>query len=99
MENRGWGFSPTLDTGPVFTCIVTGDPRLPEAAYPFLRRKLDRLLRGRLPAVRIVFESELPLAGPSDYPDGGATSAPCQSLPTTPPRSRASPPSAASLAA
>jgi hypothetical protein len=55
MENLGWGFSPTLDSGPAFTCIVTGDPRLPEAAYPFLRRKLDRLLRGRLPAVRIVF--------------------------------------------
>ena len=55
MENLGWGFSPTLDTGPVFTCIVTGDPRLPEAAYPFLRRKLDSLLRGRLPSVRIVY--------------------------------------------
>jgi hypothetical protein len=55
MENLGWGLSPTLDSGPVFTCIVTGDPRLPEAAYPFLRRKLDGLLRGRLPAVRIVF--------------------------------------------
>jgi hypothetical protein len=55
MENLGWGFSPTLDTGPVFTCIITGDPRLPEAAYPFLRRKLDSLLRSRLPAVRIVF--------------------------------------------
>jgi hypothetical protein len=55
MENLGWGFSPTLDSGPVFTCIVTGDPRLPEAAYPFVRRKLDSLLRGRLPAVRIVF--------------------------------------------
>jgi hypothetical protein len=55
MENLGWGFSPTLDSGPVFTCIVTGDPRLPEAAYPFLRRKLDRLFRGRLPSVRIVY--------------------------------------------
>jgi hypothetical protein len=55
MENLGWGLSPTLDSGPVFTCIVTGDPRLPEAVYPFLRRKLDSLLRGRLPAVRIVF--------------------------------------------
>jgi hypothetical protein len=55
MENLGWGFSPTLHSAPLFTCIVTGDPRLPEAAYPFLRRKLDRLLRGRLPAVRIVF--------------------------------------------
>ena len=55
MENLGWGLSPTLDSGPVFTCIVTGDPRLPEAAYPFLRRKLDSLLRGRLPSVRIVY--------------------------------------------
>jgi hypothetical protein len=55
MENLGWGFSPTLDSGPVFTCIVTGDPRLPEAAYPFLCRRLDSLLRGRLPAVRIVY--------------------------------------------
>jgi hypothetical protein len=55
MENLGWGFSRTLDPGPVFTCIVTGDPRLPEAAYPFLRRKLDSLLRGRLPSVRIVY--------------------------------------------
>jgi len=54
MENLGWGFSPTLDSGPVFTCIVTGDPRLPEAAYPFLLRRLDSLLRGRLPSVRII---------------------------------------------
>jgi hypothetical protein len=60
MENLGWGFSPTLDSGPIFTCIVTGDPRLPEAAYPFLRRKLDSLLRGRLPAVRVVFDWRTP---------------------------------------
>jgi hypothetical protein len=53
----GLGFSPTLDSGPAFTCIVTGDPRLPEAAYPFLRRKLDSLLRGRLPTVRIVWRT------------------------------------------
>jgi hypothetical protein len=55
MENLGWGVSPTLDTGPVFTSIVTGDPRLPEAAYPFVCDTLDRLL-GRCPhAVRIVY--------------------------------------------
>jgi hypothetical protein len=55
MENRGWGLSPTLDTRPVFICVVTGDPRLPEAAYPFVRDTLDRLLAAQLPDVRIVY--------------------------------------------
>jgi hypothetical protein len=57
MENLGWGFSPTLETGPVFTCIVTGDPRLPEAAYPFVRDTLDQLPAAHLPAVRIAYVS------------------------------------------
>jgi hypothetical protein len=55
MENPGWGFSPTLDTGPLFTCIVTGDPRLPEAAYPFVRDTLGRLLARCPRPVRIVY--------------------------------------------
>ena len=55
MENRGWGNSSTLDTGPVFTCIVTGDPRLPEVAYSVVRDTLDQLLAAHLPAVRIVY--------------------------------------------
>jgi hypothetical protein len=32
-ENPGRGLSPTLDTGPVFTCFVTGDH-----AYPLVTR-------------------------------------------------------------
>jgi hypothetical protein len=55
MENRGWGLSPTLDTRPLFTCFVTGDPRLPEAAYSFVRDTLDDLLAAHLPGVRIVY--------------------------------------------
>jgi hypothetical protein len=55
MENPGWGLSPALDTGPVFTCIVAGDPRLPEAAYPFLCDTLDRLLARCSHTVRIVY--------------------------------------------
>jgi hypothetical protein len=50
LENRGLGLSPALDTGPVFTCIVTGDPCVPAAAYLFFRRKLDGVsnLAGRV---------------------------------------------------
>jgi hypothetical protein len=55
MENLGWGFSPTLDSGPVFTCIVTGDPRLPEAAHRFIRRKPRHFAARHLPTVRILF--------------------------------------------
>jgi hypothetical protein len=68
MENLGWGFSPTLDSGPVFT----GDPCLPEPAYPFLRRKLDGLLRGRFPAVQVVFVWRTPGAGPGPRRGGAA---------------------------
>jgi hypothetical protein len=47
VSHSGWGTMPGTDTGPVFSCFVTGDPRLPEVAYPFVCRKLDCLLRGR----------------------------------------------------
>jgi hypothetical protein len=43
---------PTYDRLAPF-CNFPRDPRLPEAAYPFVRNTLDKLLASRLPAVRI----------------------------------------------
>jgi hypothetical protein len=52
----GWALPPELPVDrPRFSCFVTGDPRLPEAAYPFMRDTLDRLLASHLPAVRLIF--------------------------------------------
>jgi hypothetical protein len=46
---------PDIDRGPVFRCLVTSDPRIPEAAFPFVRETLDRLLHARLPNLRIAY--------------------------------------------
>ncbi len=47
--------APRLAAGVFFHVVVTGDPGLTEAAYPFVRDTLDRLLVRRLPGVNVGF--------------------------------------------
>jgi hypothetical protein len=53
QANSGWFLPPGSTPPDLFTCIVTGDPRLPKECYPFVRDTLDKLLASRLPALRV----------------------------------------------
>ena len=55
MRENGWLLPPGEGPKATLTAFISGDPRLPDAAYPFVRRTLDRLLARHLPAVRVVF--------------------------------------------
>jgi hypothetical protein len=54
MTPTGW-LTPTDPNPAAFNCIVTGDARLPEAAYPFVRDTLDKLLAQHLSSVCIAY--------------------------------------------
>jgi hypothetical protein len=55
MRENGWPLPPGDEPVITLTVIVTGDSRLPDAAYPFVCRTLDKLLRRHLPTVCLIY--------------------------------------------